>query len=371
MAINLQHQDYTDENLENIIERSWNEWLSYDDVKALFESVDKLKISTKPIESSEEGLYLYPNNGIVDELVWDEGDVVLDWEDNGVVREVPIDGIVSYNVFETSPVKRTLERRTYESETFLNFTLVHYRVIHEKVNAEDFEEVEEYDYYDGDDDDEDSDSSDSSGDEFEEAGEDGDDGPPDLAAPVAAAAWAMDLGVDHPATDIAPVAATTLSSLHSDLADDALEKGCGGLDILQEAEDEVKTLNPLKSSEMKKRKRVFKRQNEKRIDDSEKDENRFIAVRGAHKKLKRAEKAKSLISKIPGDIAQSDILASIDGEIDKAKEEALSRKDILDKTEEWTFAKQEEKSTDGYEKDENRFRAQRKPGASSAKSCDD
>jgi len=31
------------------------------------------------------------------------------------------------------------------------------------------------------------------------------------------------------------------------------------------------------------------------------DENRFSAVRGAHKNLKRAEKARSLISKIPGE----------------------------------------------------------------------
>ncbi|CAA7060066.1 unnamed protein product, partial [Microthlaspi erraticum] len=246
MAVNLQHQDYTDENLANIIESSWNEWFSYDDVKTLFESGDQLQISTEPIKTSPEGLYLYGSDGNIDELEWDEEDAVVAWEDNEVVREVVILCRASYNVFETLPVKRTLERRRYASANFQNHCLVHYRVIHEEVNAQDVEEEvedpdeDDDDYYDGEDDDDDGSGGDDddgdggSGDEFEEAAEDGDDYPPDIAAPVAAAAWAMDLAVDHPATDIAPAAAASLSSLHSDLRDDALEKVCGGLDILQE-----------------------------------------------------------------------------------------------------------------------------------------
>ena len=44
------------------------------------------------------------------------------------------------------------------------------------------------------------------------------------------------------------------------------------------------------------------------------------------------------------------ILASIDSQIEKAKEEALTRKEILDKVDKWKHAKKEEKWLDDYEK---------------------
>lgn len=49
-----------------------------------------------------------------------------------------------------------------------------------------------------------------------------------------------------------------------------------------------------------------------------------------------------------GDLAN--ILARIDGQIEKAKVEALSRKEIMDKVDKWRHAKEEEKWLDDYEK---------------------
>lgn len=46
----------------------------------------------------------------------------------------------------------------------------------------------------------------------------------------------------------------------------------------------------------------------------------------------------------------SDLLSSMDDQIIKAKEQALSRKDILDKVEKCIFAFEEEKWLDEYEK---------------------
>lgn len=51
-----------------------------------------------------------------------------------------------------------------------------------------------------------------------------------------------------------------------------------------------------------------------------------------------------------GDCDLSDILATIDGQIEKAREEALSRKEILDKVDKWRHAKEEENWLDDYEK---------------------
>ncbi|KAI9156112.1 hypothetical protein LWI28_000727 [Acer negundo] len=55
----------------------------------------------------------------------------------------------------------------------------------------------------------------------------------------------------------------------------------------------------------------------------------------------------------------SDVLSSLDDQIAKAKEEAIDRKDILDKVEKWHYASEEEKWLDEYEKDENRYSAGR------------
>lgn len=45
----------------------------------------------------------------------------------------------------------------------------------------------------------------------------------------------------------------------------------------------------------------------------------------------------------------------MDDQVTEAKEQALSRKDILDKVEKWQFALQEEKWLDDYERVQNAF----------------
>ena len=46
----------------------------------------------------------------------------------------------------------------------------------------------------------------------------------------------------------------------------------------------------------------------------------------------------------------SNLLASMDDQITKANEQALSQKDILDKVQKWKFASEEEQWLDEYEK---------------------
>ncbi|XP_010530467.1 PREDICTED: 65-kDa microtubule-associated protein 5 [Tarenaya hassleriana] len=129
--------------------------------------------------------------------------------------------------------------------------------------------------------------------------------------------------------------------------DDILEKGCLGLDVMEQAEVEVGRLNALKSSKMKEL--VLKRQ-------SELEE----IYRGVRLDIDTDAARQTLVSMIEsGDVDLSDILKSIDGQIEKAKEEALCRKEILDKVEKWRHASEEEKWLDEYEKDENRFSAVR------------
>ncbi|KAK6228562.1 hypothetical protein SCA6_000902, partial [Theobroma cacao] len=95
----------------------------------------------------------------------------------------------------------------------------------------------------------------------------------------------------------------------------------------------VERLNVLKASKMKEL--VFKRQNE--LEE---------IYRGVHMDVNSdaARFAK------PSDVDLSNLLSSMDDEITKAKQEALSRKDILDKVEKWKHASEEEKWLDDYEK---------------------
>lgn len=51
-----------------------------------------------------------------------------------------------------------------------------------------------------------------------------------------------------------------------------------------------------------------------------------------------------------GNVDLSNLLSSMDDQVSEAKEQALSRKDILDKVEKWQFALQEEKWLEDYER---------------------
>ncbi|KAK7317386.1 hypothetical protein RJT34_01559 [Clitoria ternatea] len=138
-----------------------------------------------------------------------------------------------------------------------------------------------------------------------------------------------------------------VTRLISASVDEVSTQGCLSADVIAQAEVEVQRLNVLKASKMKDL--VFKRQNE--LEE---------IYRGVHMDVDSEAAREILISIIEsGNIDLSDLLQSMDDQIKKAKEEALSRRDILDRVEKWKFAAEEEKWLDEYERDENRYSAVR------------
>ncbi|KAE8670629.1 65-kDa microtubule-associated protein 1 [Hibiscus syriacus] len=137
------------------------------------------------------------------------------------------------------------------------------------------------------------------------------------------------------------------TSLISSSVYEVLRPGSLGLDIIEQVEVEVQCLNMLKASKMKEL--VFKRQNE--LEE---------IYRGVHIDVNSDAARQILINLIESDnVDLPNLLSSMDGQIAKAKQEALSRKDILDKVDKWKHASEEEKWLDDYEKDENRYSAGR------------
>ncbi|GMY22873.1 65-kDa microtubule-associated protein 5 isoform X1 [Fagus crenata] len=138
-----------------------------------------------------------------------------------------------------------------------------------------------------------------------------------------------------------------VTSLISSSVDEVSRQGCLALDIIEQAEIEVEQLTVLKGGKMKEL--VFKRQNE--LEE---------IYRGAHMDVDSEAARQILINLIDsGNVDLSDLLSSMDDQIVKAKEQALSRKDILDKVEKWRYATEEEKWLEEYERDENRYSAGR------------
>ncbi|XP_022966946.1 65-kDa microtubule-associated protein 5 [Cucurbita maxima] len=138
-----------------------------------------------------------------------------------------------------------------------------------------------------------------------------------------------------------------VTRLMSSSVDEVSGKGCLGLDIIEQVEVEVERLNILKTSKM--RELIFKRQTE--LEE---------IYRGVHMDIDGDAARKTLTSLIDsGTVNLSDLLSSMDDQVTEAKEQALSRKDILDKVEKWQFALQEEKWLDDYERDDKRYNAGR------------
>ncbi|TYJ15813.1 hypothetical protein E1A91_A10G208900v1 [Gossypium mustelinum] len=138
-----------------------------------------------------------------------------------------------------------------------------------------------------------------------------------------------------------------VTSLISSSVDEVLRQGSLGLDIIEQVELQVQSLNVLKASKMKEL--VLKRQNE--LEE---------IYRGVHVDVNSDAARQILINLIESDnVDLSNLLSSMDDQIAKAKQEALSRKDILDKVDKWKHASEEEKWLDDYEKDENRYSAGR------------
>ncbi|MFQ6646613.1 hypothetical protein Gotur_019356, partial [Gossypium turneri] len=129
-----------------------------------------------------------------------------------------------------------------------------------------------------------------------------------------------------------------VSSLISLSVDEVLRQGSLGLDIIEQVELQVQSLNVLKASKMKEL--VLKRQNE--LEE---------IYRGVHIDVNSDAARQILINLIESDnVDLSNLLSSMDDQIAKAKQEALSRKDILDKVDKWKHASEEEKWLDDYEK---------------------
>ncbi|KAF8403585.1 hypothetical protein HHK36_011689 [Tetracentron sinense] len=129
--------------------------------------------------------------------------------------------------------------------------------------------------------------------------------------------------------------------------DEVLKQGCLSLDVIEQTEVEVERLNVLKASKMKEL--VLKKQNE--LEE---------IYKGVHMDVDSDTARQILISLTDsGNVDLSDLLLGMDDQIAKAKDQALSRRDILDKVEKWTFASEEESWLDDYERDQNRYSAGR------------
>ncbi|OAY65232.1 65-kDa microtubule-associated protein 1 [Ananas comosus] len=122
---------------------------------------------------------------------------------------------------------------------------------------------------------------------------------------------------------------------------------CNMSTAVDEAEVEVERLDQLKSSRMKEI--AFKRQTE--LEE--------IYAR-AHIEIDSTAARERVLALIDsGNVEPSELLADMDKQILKAKEEAQSRKEILEKVEKWMSACEEESWLEDYNRDDNRYNASR------------
>ncbi|KAL0406962.1 UNVERIFIED_CONTAM: microtubule-associated protein 1 [Sesamum latifolium] len=129
--------------------------------------------------------------------------------------------------------------------------------------------------------------------------------------------------------------------------DEVTVPGALALDVIEQAEVEVERLDQLKASRMKEI--AFKKQAE--LEEIFAHAHIEIDTEAAR------EKILSIIDS--GNFEPAELLADMDNQIVKAKEEAVSRKDILDKVEKWMSACEEESWLEDYNRDENRYNASR------------
>ncbi|GAB4846090.1 hypothetical protein Ancab_025087 [Ancistrocladus abbreviatus] len=129
--------------------------------------------------------------------------------------------------------------------------------------------------------------------------------------------------------------------------DEVTIPGALALDLIEQAEVEVERLDQLKFSRMKEI--AFKKQTE--LEDIYAHAHIEIDTEAAREKILQ------LIDS--GNVEPSELIADMDSQIIKAKDEALSRKEILDKVEKWMSACEEESWLEDYNRDENRYNASR------------
>jgi len=129
--------------------------------------------------------------------------------------------------------------------------------------------------------------------------------------------------------------------------DEVTVPGALAIDIIEQAEVEVERLDQLKASKMKEL--VLKKQVE--LEE---------IYRRAHMEVDSESAQEKLTSLIDsGNIDPSELLASMDDQISKAKEEAFSRKEIMEKVEKWMSACEEESWLEDYSRDDNRYNSSR------------
>ncbi|XP_043689784.1 65-kDa microtubule-associated protein 1-like [Telopea speciosissima] len=133
----------------------------------------------------------------------------------------------------------------------------------------------------------------------------------------------------------------------SSSVDEVTVPGALALDLIEQAEVEVERLDQLKASRMKEI--ALKRQAEL--------EEIYAKVHIEIDSDAAREKIMVLIDS--GNVEPSELLTDMDNQIENAKEEALSRKDILDKVEKWMSACEEESWLEDYNRDENRYNSSR------------
>ncbi|KAG5605113.1 hypothetical protein H5410_026605 [Solanum commersonii] len=137
---------------------------------------------------------------------------------------------------------------------------------------------------------------------------------------------------------------TALISLSSK---DISTPGSLTLDIIQQAETEVRRLDQLKASKMKE---LFLR---KQIDLEE-------ICKRSHMEIPSRLEMESIMKLMnSGEIDHADLLTSMNKQITQAQEEASSRKAIMEKVEKWILGRDEELWLEEYSRDDNRYSVSR------------
>ncbi|KAJ9563975.1 hypothetical protein OSB04_009135 [Centaurea solstitialis] len=117
--------------------------------------------------------------------------------------------------------------------------------------------------------------------------------------------------------------------------------------MIEQAEAEVERLDQLKASKMKEL--LVKKQKE--LEE---------ICRRSHMEVLSLSKTDHIVDLIShGEMDYADLLKSMDEQIMRAEEEALSRKTIMEKVEKWALARDEERWLEEYTMDENRYTVSR------------
>lgn len=138
-----------------------------------------------------------------------------------------------------------------------------------------------------------------------------------------------------------------VTSLLSVSSAEVSEPGSLTHNIIEQAEAEVKRLDQLKASKMQE---LFLKK-QKELEDICNNSHMEIPSQS------EMDKITSLLNS--GEIDHADLLTSMDEQISRAKEEASSRKVIMEKVERWMLARDEERWLEEYSMDENRYSVSR------------